>query len=140
MFTLIKQKLVKAIFYGYLLLLLYWMFLGFSRVTNEEYMYNFTPFSTLRNYIVYYDHFPFMTWIINMAGNIGVFIPFGLLLPAIYPLLKKFIPFVTVFIVGITCIEFLQMISKRGSFDVDDIILNTIGAIIGFCIYRIKGA
>ncbi|MBE4907751.1 VanZ family protein [Bacillus luteolus] len=140
MFTLIKQRLLKAIFYGYLLLLLYWMFLGFSRVTSEEYMYNLTPFDTVKKYILYYDHFPFTTWIINLAGNVGVFVPFGLLLPAIYPLLKKIVPFFAVFVVGITCIEFLQMVSKRGSFDVDDIILNTVGALIGFCIYRIKRA
>ncbi|QYR24052.1 VanZ family protein [Paenibacillus sp. sptzw28] len=31
----------------------------------------------------------------------------------------------------------MQLILRRGSFDIDDVLLNTIGAVIGYTVYRI---
>ncbi|WP_268762198.1 VanZ family protein [Bacillus sinesaloumensis] len=124
----------------YTLFLFYWMFFAFSRTKGSEFRYNLTPFSTIRNYFTYYDHFPFHIWVINMAGNIGVFIPFGIILPVLFPRLTNFFRFIVVFIIGITSLEVLQLFSMLGSFDVDDIILNTIGAVIGFILlFVIRG-
>ncbi|MBK5243904.1 MAG: VanZ family protein [Eubacteriaceae bacterium] len=73
----------------------------------------------------------------NLMGNILIFIPLGLL----YPLCRKknggfFGAFLI--ILGSTCtIEILQfffLTSRRA--DVDDIILNVIGGIIGYLIYK----
>jgi len=73
----------------------------------------------------------------NLMGNILIFIPLGLL----YPLCrKKNVGFFETFLVilGSTCtIEILQfffLTSRRA--DVDDIILNVIGGIIGYLIYK----
>jgi glycopeptide antibiotics resistance protein len=73
----------------------------------------------------------------NLAGNIVLFMPMGLL----YPLArKKATGFFNTFVVilGSTCtIEVLQyffLTSRRA--DIDDIILNVIGGVIGFLIYR----
>ncbi|NDI33936.1 VanZ family protein [Chengkuizengella sediminis] len=119
----------------YLFILIYWMFVGFGRTQiNNGFSYNLTPFSTIKQYFYYYDHFDPKIWIINIVGNIGVFIPFGIFGP--YVLRLNVIKFIFTFILGITCLEFLQLVLKRGSFDVDDIILNTIGALIGFIIYK----
>jgi glycopeptide antibiotics resistance protein len=132
------KKFVAFFFITYSLLLLYWMFFAFSRSRGEEFRYNITPFSTIKNYFTYYDHFPFEIWLMNIAGNIGVFVPFGILIPLLYPKLRNVFFFTFTFLLGITCLETLQLISKLGSFDVDDIILNTCGAVIGLLFLKIN--
>ncbi|WP_010284679.1 VanZ family protein [Bacillus timonensis] len=132
-----KRFLAGVVFITYSLFLLYWMFFAFSRTKGEEFRYNLTPFSTIKNYFTYYDHFPFYIWIINIAGNIGVFIPFGIVLPVLFPRLSNFFFFLCAFVIGISSLEVLQLFSMLGSFDVDDIILNTIGAVIGFILLQV---
>ncbi len=132
-----KRLFAGTVFITYSLFLLYWMFFAFSRTKGEEFRYNVTPFSTIKNYFTYYDHFPVHIWIINIAGNIGVFIPFGIVLPILFPRLSNFFLFVLAFVIGITALELLQLFSMLGSFDVDDIILNTIGAIVGFILLQV---
>jgi len=34
-------------------------------------------------------------------------------------------------------VELIQLVTKVGSFDVDDIILNTIGGAIGYIVYKV---
>ncbi len=78
----------------------------------------------------------------QFIGNILLFIPFGLLLPLLFKGLRKWY---RVFLIGFGCtvgIETLQlglrlMCMGWRSFDVDDIILNTLGVIIGYMIYKI---
>lgn len=131
-----KRFLAGLVFITYSLFLLYWMFFAYFRTKGGELRYNLTPFSTIKNYFTYYDHFPFHIWIINIAGNIGVFIPFGVVLPILFPKLSNFFLFLIAFIIGIFSIEVLQLFSKLGSFDVDDIILNTVGAVVGYMLLQ----
>jgi glycopeptide antibiotics resistance protein len=130
------KKLFRVILVLYTFMLIYWMFFGFSRVHTVDYKYNLVLFSTLRMYIEHFDHFPFVTWIVNVGGNIFVFVPFGILLPLCFPRLKRTFPFLTTFLVGITLLETCQLLWRVGSFDVDDILLNTIGALLGFILIR----
>lgn len=142
MLQVIKSRFfVGTTFIIYFLTLIYWMFFGFSRTPHETFMYNLVPFSTIKNYFTYYDYFPLKIWIINIAGNIGVFVPFGILLPLLLSKLTNVFRFTFTFLVGIVTLETFQLISRLGSLDVDDIILNTIGALIGFFIFTfiIKG-
>jgi glycopeptide antibiotics resistance protein len=58
--------------------------------------------------------------------------PLGVLFPILFPkfqLFKKFIIAILVFNLGI---ELIQLVTNLGSFDIDDIILNTSGALIAF--------
>ncbi|WP_274361899.1 VanZ family protein [Paenibacillus thermotolerans] len=96
-------------------------------------MYNITPFATIKMYFNYFDHYNLRTWAVNVFGNVGVFIPFGFMLPIVFR--WGYLKFASVFVAGLTLLELGQMVSKRGSFDVDDIILNTVGATIGFLLY-----
>jgi len=77
----------------------------------------------------------------NIVGNIFLFIPFGILLPLISP---KFRSFGKVFLFGLLfslAIETLQLVSRQlgvyRSVDVDDVILDVVGAICGFIVYRL---
>ncbi|MNR04386.1 VanZ like family protein [compost metagenome] len=82
-----------------------------------------------------FDRFNVNVWIINLIGNIGVFVPFGILLPLICKgkLIKSYI----VFLSGLILLEAIQLFSRRGGLDIDDVILNTVGFIIGFGFFRI---
>ncbi len=72
--------------------------------------------------------------IIYMAGNLGGFTPLGFFLPALFTHARKFIAYLVTALIGITVLELMQLMAMRGSFDIDDIILNTAGACIGFWI------
>ncbi len=76
----------------------------------------------------------------NLVGNIILFIPFGLLLPVVR---KKQYSFSRIFFAGLfcsACIESIQYIERSfgvyRSVDIDDVILNTIGAILGWMLLR----
>lgn len=94
---------------------------------------NFTPFKTIKMYIRYADR---LNSFENLIGNIVVFVPFGLLLPAILPRGRRFPVFffhVFIFVFGL---EAFQLFSAFGAFDVDDILLNSLGAVLGWMLYR----
>ncbi|WP_162879256.1 VanZ family protein, partial [Paraliobacillus quinghaiensis] len=52
--------------------------------------------------------------------------------------ISKVSVFITSMIAILFSLEFIQVISRRGSFDIDDFILNILGALIGFCIWRTR--
>ncbi len=135
--SLIKRnnyKLLIIMLFSYTLLLGYWMLFGFEREVSPVYMYNLVPFNTINKFLVV-ENFNYKVWIINLLGNIGVFIPFGILLPMVFG--NKSIKLLIIFESGLITLETLQLLTRRGSFDVDDIILNTIGALTGYLIYQL---
>lgn len=119
---------------GYISLLIFWMFFGFGRYTYLEFRYNLIPFSTIKHFLNF-DQFSTSMWVINLIGNIGVFVPFGILLPVIFQgrIVKSYVSF----IVGMLTLEITQLLSRRGIFDIDDLLLNSVGFVIGYGIYRI---
>lgn len=105
-----------------------------TRTARSTAQYEFTPFWTLEAYFsgTSYDV------IQQVAANIIMFFPVGILFP---PLVKK-----KTILYGflISCfIELCQLILHRGLCEVDDIICNTIGVVLGYAIYilivKIKG-
>lgn len=94
---------------------------------------NFIPFKTIKMYI---DYAHKLNSFENLAGNILVFVPFGILFPMLGRKRTNFGDiFINVF-VFVLGIEVFQLFSAFGAFDVDDIILNCFGAILGYIIYR----
>ena len=76
--------------------------------------------------------------VVNLAGNVVMFIPLGWLLPALWKAFRGFFRTV-IFGMSLIClIELLQYLTGLGSCDIDDLILNTAGIIFGYCIYAIK--
>jgi glycopeptide antibiotics resistance protein len=73
----------------------------------------------------------------NIGGNIIGFLPLGIILPLLFPLLRKF-GFLagTVFLLSLL-FELTQLVAGIGVFDVDDLILNTAGGVAGFILYYI---
>ena len=72
-------------------------------------------------------------WVKAMiVGNVAMFIPFGFFLPLISEKLNKKNTFVIAVVVPL-CMELLQLFFGR-SFDIDDLICNFLGIVIGFFI------
>ncbi|MGE7695751.1 VanZ family protein [Lysinibacillus sp. NPDC094177] len=97
---------------------------------------NFVPFGTILRYINYSQYFNFDIIIINLLGNLLIFTPMGFLLPL---LSKKFRKAWTVICIGFfssLAVESIQFIFTVGSADIDDLILNTLGAWLGYVVYK----
>ncbi|MGE6226658.1 VanZ family protein [Paenibacillus chitinolyticus] len=135
-----ETKLRKLILIGivlYTLLILYFMFFAFHRVEHEysEYGYEFMLLPEAVPLL-----FPDLSdlsfsWIYNL-GNIAAFIPYGIFVPLLYP--TQVWKFLSWFVMAIIVLETLQSLTFLGTFDVDDIISNTLGASIGWCVYKVS--
>jgi glycopeptide antibiotics resistance protein len=77
------------------------------------------------------------TWMINMLGNIGVFVPEGIILPIIFKNFRRYHVFSLLFISSLLVLEISQAILRVGSGDIDDVMLNYIGGSIGFLLCRL---
>jgi|UPI0003FAEA56 glycopeptide antibiotics resistance protein len=108
-----------------------------SRFEDSGAAYNLVPFWTIRNYIKASDHINFNAWFSNLAGNVLVFMPLGFFLPLLFPKYFSFWRTLLLVITSTILVELLQFQLKVGSLDVDDIILNTIGGIMGFIVFKI---
>ena len=95
---------------------------------------NFTLFKTIRMYIKYsYKLNSFE----NLLGNIVVFIPYGFLFPYVIKRGRNFLVMLFNAFLLVLGIEIFQLFSAFGAFDVDDILLNCFGAVIGYLLYLI---
>ncbi|MBQ9990237.1 MAG: VanZ family protein [Lachnospiraceae bacterium] len=96
---------------------------------------NFTIGKSIRMYI---HHFRALNWFPNLFGNLLIFVPFGYLLPICYPRLSKWQCTMAVSVTFILGIELFQLLSAFGAFDVDDILLNALGVVLGYGVYRYR--
>ena len=93
---------------------------------------NFTLFKTIRMYINYSY---MLNSFENLVGNVVVFIPFGFLLPYIKESCRNFLILLFHIFIFVLGIEVFQLFSAFGAFDVDDILLNCFGGILGWIAY-----
>lgn len=93
---------------------------------------NFTPFKTIKMYI----HYAYkLNSFENLVGNVAVFIPFGYLLPFLFQRKRNLIMVLGYALFFSLGIELFQLFSAFGAFDVDDLLLNVLGAFIGYVVY-----
>ena len=95
---------------------------------------NFTLFKTIRMYI---DYSYMLNSFENLVGNVVVFIPFGFLLPYVLKRGRNFLVMLLNAFLFVLGIEVFQLFSASGAFDVDDILLNCFGAVLGYFGYLI---
>ncbi|MEK8132764.1 VanZ family protein [Paenibacillus filicis] len=132
------RKLVELLGVGYTLLLLYWMFRGFGRsdLGLERIQFNLIPFRTIWHYVGSVGPGNWLHPLINIGGNIGVFVPFGLLIPLWLRGCWSYPGFLYIFTAGIVVLEVAQTFLEVGTGDIDDWILNTVGGSIGYVLSR----
>ncbi len=71
-----------------------------------------------------------------VVGNIVWFLPFGFLLPDIWQRLKSYHTIPLGFLLSLV-IETSQLALGKGMFEIDDLVLNTLGCAAGYLIYKI---
>lgn len=99
---------------------------------------NLIPFHTIRLFVRVLDDSRYRELaIINLFGNIGMFIPLGFFLPLLWKALRKWWRTWLVTLGIMTVVELMQLFSLRGSFDVDDLILNLAGVAVGYVLFRV---
>lgn len=95
---------------------------------------NFIPLKTIKMYI---DYAYKLNSVENLAGNVLAFVPFGFLFPLVGRDGERFFVMLLNVFVFVLGIEIFQLFSAFGAFDVDDILLNCLGASLGFAVYRL---
>ena len=102
--------------------------------------FNIIPFKTVKLfYNGYINGFVnYKDFYVNVVGNFLAFMPCGIFLPLIFKSMNKYYKFLITMIVIIVVIELLQFLTMSGSCDIDDLILNLLGASIVYFITRIK--
>lgn len=104
---------------------------------QNTYRYNLVPFKEIMRFYTYRELVGFKAFMLNLFGNVLAFIPYGVMVPIISRKNRKFFRvFVMTFLLSLI-IECVQLICRVGTFDVDDLILNTLGGIIGYIIFRL---
>ncbi len=98
---------------------------------------NLIPFRTIVTYAVRLaeDSINLDTVVKNLAGNLLLFVPMGTFLPFAFDKMKKLWRATLVLLVVIVSVELVQILLVIGSFDVDDLMLNMLGGVLGYLIY-----
>lgn len=128
------RKITIILLALYTVLTLYFLYIGFNRasiIQDPSLRYSLIPQGIPLHYPMGRD---FQIWFFEL-GNFVAFIPFGIVIPLLFR--SSFIRFIILFILSITVLETLQMLSRLGAFDIDDIIINTLGAAVGFWAQRL---
>lgn len=98
-------------------------------------MNNLVPFTTIMGFISRRDLF---NGFCNIGGNILLFVPFGFMFPLVFRREKRIIKMVVIGFAATLVVESSQFIISSilgftyRSFDVDDLILNTLGTFLGY--------
>lgn len=148
------KKCVAILFLLYLLALIYVLFLNnprrgglflmeikpFSKEHFEMFL-NLVPFRTEIDYFKQLSEHSINTGIVvmNIGVNLILFLPMGMALPVLFDnkINKLWKVIIIVAVIVIIC-EVIQFLTLRGSADVDDVILNTAGAVLGYGLLKIS--
>lgn len=129
-------KVAKLVFFSYALFLIYILFFISSRLSTYNNI-NLIPFATINRYFRFFEYFTFINWFLNIFGNIIIFIPFGFLLPIITTYFNRLWKVLSITLIVTISVEMIQYVTKVGELDIDDVILNTLGSIVGYIMYKI---
>ncbi len=132
-----------GLFVLYLIALVYFLFFAeeYGRTQSGETLrYNLTPFKEIGRFIRYRDVLGMRAVLLNIAGNVAIFLPFGAIVPVMHGRLRRAIRTIGLCAVFSLGVETIQLITRVGSFDVDDIMLNTLGGALGYALFAVSNA
>lgn len=132
--------LAWTLFGLYVVLMVYFLFFAESMGRTQavqEYHYNLQPFKEIHRYLAYWEILGLYTVFLNLAGNILAFVPFGLFFPFLSRKNRSLWKVTLISFEVSLLVEVIQLVTKVGSCDVDDMILNTLGGLIGCVCFKI---
>lgn len=145
------KKLMRALLYltfaCYCIVLIYLLFLNreyrfaHSGKTLGEYMrsaVNLIPFRTITELVTRTAQHTINPDIVydNAIGNLLLFFPMGIYMPTVRRGMRRIGKFLKKMLLIVFVVEALQLVFRVGSFDVDDILLNVVGAAAGYGIWK----
>lgn len=136
-----KKTIGWILFLLYMISLVYFCFFSeeFGRTSHVagQYRYNIIPFKEIIRFVKYRKSVGFHVFAINVIGNVLAFVPYGFFRPIIGMRKYNFLRTIVWGFLTSLAIEVSQLLVFVGSFDVDDLILNTFGTVIGFLLFRL---
>lgn len=121
----------------YLIVLFYLLFFSeeMGRMDNiQDYRYNLTLFREIMRFYNSRVLYP-RAFVLNVIGNVVAFMPFGYLLPRMNARCRNLF-FTVLFSFCLSLgVEVVQLVFKLGCFDVDDLLLNTLGGFLGYLVF-----
>ena len=134
-----RFKKAVRILYGLFILLyipfvIYLLFFAFFREQPSQDEMRIIPFYSTYQYLT--QTVPRQNAVFFVLGNIYLLFPFGCI-GVLFPKLNHLGILLPVAFVLITIMETMQQLTRRGVFDIDDILLNTLGVGLGYYTYNI---
>ncbi|MDY2662374.1 MAG: VanZ family protein [Bariatricus massiliensis] len=132
------RMLGKILFILYIGFLLYFLIFSdwYGRTGGmNEYHYNLVLFKEIKRFWIYREQLGWVSFA-NLFGNVLIFMPFGFFMPMASRYRSFFLTLFYSFGLSLL-VETFQLFTKVGSFDVDDLLLNTIGGMIGYIFFVI---
>ncbi|MCD7762651.1 MAG: VanZ family protein [Lachnospiraceae bacterium] len=126
-----------CVFLLYMAGLIYFLFLSEDAGHGGagEYDYNIQPFREIIRYIRYRELLGTRAVLMNLVGNVIGFMPFGALVPLMWRSARRAWRTTLLSFEISALVEIAQLIFKVGCFDVDDMILNALGGLIGYVLF-----
>ena len=124
----------RVLFLIYLAGLCYFLFFAenYGRIHGQEiYRYNLVPFREIERFWTYRGELGIHSFY-NLVGNVLIFVPAGFFIPVLWKNKRGFIFTMCVTFQMSLLVEVLQLVLRVGSFDVDDLFLNTLGGMLGY--------
>ncbi|MCB8815018.1 VanZ family protein [Desulfosporosinus shakirovi] len=136
LYARVWSRVYQLLFLTYTAVLIWELFLGKYRSHGGPRRYNLTPLKTIESYIENYDSFGVSIVLINLAGNIVAFMPLGFLLPLVFKRMRRLFVITGITLLTSITAEICQYIFNVGGLDIDDVLLNTIGGVLGYLVYQ----
>ena len=111
--------------------------MGFTYAEYMRRFTNFIPFKTIIEYVQRYAHGYWYLSTVNLLGNLALFVPMGMALPCLFKKLNRFWKVILTVLGMVVLVEIVQGILRVGSVDIDDVLFNVIGAMIGYGLIRL---
>ena len=132
-----QKKGIAVFFVLYLAVLVYVLFFSarFGRTQGSVHGINLVPFREIKRFYKGPQSLKSGLFWMNIVGNIAAFFPMGLCVALLAP--KRPYSVFALAVVYIACIlaEVLQYVCDVGSLDIDDVILNTVGGLLGILVH-----
>jgi len=97
---------------------------------------NFIPFKSITGYARIFWRQPYA--MVNLVGNLFAFAPMGFFLPVLFKTMRGPLKFPLLVTLLVILVEALQLVTLTGACDIDDVLLNTLGAVAVFMLVRAK--
>ena len=129
----------KILFVIYIIFVFYFLLISevYGRTSEmQEYHYNLVLFQEIKRFWNYREQLGAFATVTNLFGNVLIFLPFGFFMP----MASKHRSFLNTSFYSLALsliVEISQLFMKVGCFDVDDLLLNTIGGMLGYIVFSI---